>query len=334
MISKTPNILQKLLVGLIVILASVSLMAIILGFTGKKFYNSAPSSGASSMIGVEADLGLSAPTQEQSENSFRGQEVADSATPISSAPAPNTNNSPTDQKIIKRGALEVTVQKIDETANQIKALAQQNNGYVEGLTISGEPNEFKTASMVIRVSKENFDEVLSKIKDLAVRVTTEQEFQDDTTDRILDLETQIKNLEQVEAQYQQILKTATKVEDILQITERLNSTRLQIEYLKAQTQKLNDRVDLASIHISMKEEIDVSILGIEWRPLYELKQAVRAGLEGLIVVINSLLGLVAAVPAIAVFASAILVIMWASAELFLRLNIIGYIKKIIKRLEK
>lgn len=338
MTPKNPTAAQKFIIGFIVIFAAIILMAVIFNVLGLNFYkNSSGTISKEPVPGIEiGGVGVddSSIGWSPSSNTAERDTAEDSHRLPTAVPTTPSSSESTEQRIIKRGDLTITVKEIDETTEKIKNLAQEQGGYVEDLNITGEPDEFRAAAMTIRVAKENFDSILGQIKAFATKVYMEQERQDDTTDRILDIESQIKNLEQTEAQYQQILKSATRVEDILKITEQLNNTRLQIERLKADAQKLNDRVDLAAITIEMDEEIDVSVFGIQWRPLYELKQAFRAGLEGLIVVVNTIFGLIAALPAIIVFTGAILLIMWAGAELFLRLNVIAYIKKIIERLGK
>lgn len=336
MTHKNPITTPKFIIGFGVIFSVITLMIIIFGILDLNFYkNKSSKANKAPIIGIEVEgtgassssVGLMPPS------STIGQDVTENSFKLSTA-IPTTSNSDTEKKIIKYGELVISIENIEETVQEIKDLALQQDGFVENLSISGEPNEFKTATMTIRVQKDKFSETLDEIKSLAVKVHIEQERQDDTTDRILDLEAQIKNLEQTESQYQQILKTATKVEDILKITEQLNSVRLQIEQLKATSQKLTTQVDLAAITIEMDEQIDVSVFGIQWRPLYELKQAFRAGLESLIIVANTIFGLIATLPAIAIFVAVILFAAWAGAEIFLRLNIIGYIKKIIEKLGK
>lgn len=333
---KNPTTIQKFIIGFGVIFSVVILMTIIFGILNLNFYkNKSSKTNKTPIVGIEAEgtgassssIGLMPPS------SPIGQDVTENSFKLPTA-IPTTSNSDTEQKIIKRGELAISIKNIEETTQKIKDLALRQGGYVEDLNISGEPNEFKAATMTIRVQKDKFSEALDEIKSIAIKIHAQQERQDDTTDRILDLEAQIKNLEQTESQYQQILKTATKVEDILKITEQLNSVRLQVEQLKATSQKLTTQVDLAAITIEMEEEIDVSVFGIQWRPLYELKQAFRAGLESLIIVANTIFGLIAALPAITIFVAVILFAAWAGAEIFLRLNIIGYIKRIIEKLGK
>lgn len=257
------------------------------------------------------------------------------ATPTSPTGGSGTGGQVTTQReIIKNGRIEATVANIDETAQKIKDLATSNQGFVEDLTIQENTDESKTASIIIRVSAQNFDEVMSEIKNLAVKVKNEKELQDDTTDTVVELEVRISNLEKIEAQYLELLKTAKEVEDILAINDRLNSTRLEIEFLKASLKELNSRVDLATITVSLEEEIDVQVLGIRWRPLFELKQALRDGLEGLTNVVNLVFGLVASLPAILLLFGIIMLLIWGSVELFLRLHIVNYLKKFMKRFEE
>lgn len=331
--------IQKLIIGFIIIVASLILFSL-----GATIVKNIQLSGLNSKI-INNSIApntttFPSPSSLPSNDSvgFMSKKIGIAQIPEdvtrSGANTENIITTATDRKITRNGNLEIAVINVNETTNTIKNLVRSDVGFVENLNIAENKDESKVATITIRVTANKFDEVVSEIKKLAVKVKTETEFQNDTTDRIIELEVRISSIEKIEKQYLELLKTAKKIEDILAINDRLNSTRYEIEYLKATLKEANSRIDLATINISLEEEVDVNVLGIRWRPIIEIKQALREGLEDFTGVLNLIFYLVASLPSVVLLFGTIIILIWASAELFLRFNITSFIKKFFKRFEE
>jgi hypothetical protein len=95
------------------------------------------------------------------------------------------------------------------------------------------------------------------------------------------MEARLRNLRAEEAQYLTIMKSAYKVDDLLEVTQKLSEVRGQIEQQQAEFQTLSKQVETVAITISLRTLADTQVFGLNWRPLYQLKLALRNGLDAL-----------------------------------------------------
>jgi hypothetical protein len=203
-----------------------------------------------------------------------------------------------DRKVIKDGSLSLLVKSADQTARDMKGIAQRLGGFVSSADIYEITAGTKTGSVTIRVPSDRFDQAMEDAKKLAIKVEHENVSAQDVTEQYVDLESRLKNLQAQETQYLQILKQAVKIPDILQVTAQLDQVRMQIEQIQGQLKYLSRQVDMASISASLTEETDVQVFGLRWRPLVVVKQAFSDMLSSLQVYVDSLIKIVFALPSI------------------------------------
>jgi hypothetical protein len=185
-----------------------------------------------------------------------------------------------DRKIVRTGALELTVKSPAEAAEQIRLMAESMGGYLETAQIGG-TKEATTAEITIRIPAGHFEDVKAGIRKLAARVESEKTDAQDVTRQYVDMEARLRNLRAEEAQYLTIMKSAYKVDDLLQVSEKLSEVRGQIEQQQAEFLTLSKQVETVAITISLRALADAQVLGLNWRPLYQLKVAARDGLDAI-----------------------------------------------------
>lgn len=197
--------------------------------------------------------------------------------------APSGNNTPLEEirSIIKTASLALLVQNAEEAVSQITELTEASGGFVESSQVREVSRGVKNGSIQIRIPATAFNSAITAIKNIAIEVTEESTRSQDVTDQLVDLDTRIKNLEKAEVQFQKLMERAGEINDILNVQRQLNTTRDQIERLKAQQEQLTKRVAMSTISISLISEPDVTVFGIRWRPLFVAKQAVRDSLSDL-----------------------------------------------------
>jgi hypothetical protein len=197
--------------------------------------------------------------------------------------APAAVKSPTataDRKIVRTGALELTVKSPAGAAEQIRLMAESMGGYLESAQIGG-TKEAPVADVTIRVPAAHFEDAKAGIRKLAARVEGEKTAAEDVTRQYVDMEARLRNLRAEEAQYLTIMKSAYKVDDLLEITQKLSEVRGQIEQQQAEFQALSKQVETVAITVSLRTLADARVFGLNWRPLYQLKVAARNGLDAL-----------------------------------------------------
>ncbi|MFC1907515.1 DUF4349 domain-containing protein [Chloroflexota bacterium] len=180
-----------------------------------------------------------------------------------------------ERMIIRNGDMSLVVKDVVEARDEIARLAASLGGYVVSSGISGE-EEGMRGNIAVRVPDDKFEEALSALRNLAVRVRSENTGSRDVTEEYVDLGSRLKNAEATESQYLEVLEKATDVEDILRVYERLSQVRREIEQLKGQMQYLERTSSMSLISVSLRPEASAKPLASAgWSALEILKSAVR-----------------------------------------------------------
>jgi len=174
--------------------------------------------------------------------------------------------------IIRNGEIALVVVDVSQTIDDITALATGMGGYVVSSYIYGEEEEPR-GWISFRVPDENFESALSALRDMAVKVESEQTSSQDVTEDYIDLQARLANAEATEQQYLALLDKATDVDDILSIYNYLTRIRQEIEQLKGQIQYLEQTTSTSLISVSLRPE--EAVVGGGWSALEVLKAAAR-----------------------------------------------------------
>ena len=185
-----------------------------------------------------------------------------------------------DRKLIRTNSLDLIVRNPPESAENIRLLAERLGGFLTNSEVNGAQHALY-ASVSIRVPAARFEEARAEIRKLGLRVEGDRMEAQDVTRDYVDREARIRNLQAQEQQYLGILKRASTVKEMLEVGDKLNEVRGQIEQQQAEFETLSKQVETVAIAISLHAESDAQVFGLNWRPLYRLKMAARDGMEGL-----------------------------------------------------
>lgn len=181
----------------------------------------------------------------------------------------------TERMIVRNGNMSLVVQDVIRARDGIAQIATQLGGYVVSSSLFGQEQEL-AGSIAIRVPDDKFDQTLSEIRKLAVRVNSESTSSTDVTEEYVDLQSRLKNAEATEQQYLTLLDRAQDVDDILSIYERLSQVRQDIEQLKGRIQYLETVSSMSLISIDLRPVASTKPLARPgWSPVEVLKSAVR-----------------------------------------------------------
>jgi hypothetical protein len=184
-----------------------------------------------------------------------------------------------DRKMVRTSTLDVIVQNPAQAADEVRKLAERLGGFLVSSQVSGATDTL-SASIAIRVPADRFNEAHDAIRKLGVRIENERVEAQDVTTQYVDREARLRNLRAQETQYLGILRQARTVKDTLEVSDKLNEVRGEIEQQQAEFEALSKQVETVAINVSLRGEADAQVFGIHWRPLYQLKFAAREGLEG------------------------------------------------------
>jgi len=210
-----------------------------------------------------------------------------------------------EHKLIRNGALDLIVKSPTESAEQIRALAEGVGGFLVSSQTTGGPGA-ANASPVIRVPAGHFEEVRAGIRKLGVRVESESFEAQDVTREYVDQEARLRSLRAQETQYLAIMKRAVSVKETLEVSEKLSGVRGQIEQQQAEFNALSKQVETVAISMSLHTEADVSVFGLNWRPLYQLKMSAREGVLALSTYVAAMAAFLFYLPAILLWLATIL----------------------------
>ena len=192
---------------------------------------------------------------------------------------PNANETE-DHKMIRTSSLDLIVKNPADTSDKIRRLAENAGGFLVTSDTYGDGNA-SSALLTIRVPASKFEQVRGEIRKLGLRVESEKLEAQDVTKQYVDQAARIRNLRAQERQYLGILRQAKTVPDTVDVSEKLDEVRGEIEQQQAEFDALSKQVETVAITISLRAEAEAQVFGLHWRPLYELKLAARQGLESI-----------------------------------------------------
>jgi hypothetical protein len=156
-----------------------------------------------------------------------------------------------ERMIVRNGRIELTVDAVPSSVEAVNTVARNVGGLVltsEVRERDGQPH----ATLSLRVPSDRYDEAMGQLRRLAVKVEAETSNAQDVTEEFADLGLQVRNLEATEAQYLELLKRATSVQDVLSIQQRLGEVRTQIERLRGRMNALQRRSDFSTIDVTLR----------------------------------------------------------------------------------
>jgi len=183
-----------------------------------------------------------------------------------------------DRKIVRNSSVDLVVQKPAEAAEKIRELAEGLGGFLVSSQVSGGPNA-GGAALTIRVPAAKFEEARAEIRKLGLRVESEKVEAQDVTRQYVDEDANLRNLRAEEAQYLSILKQAHTVKDTLAVSDKLGDVRGRIEQQQAEFNALAKQTETVAIAVSLRAEAQARVAGLHWRPLYQMKVALKDGLD-------------------------------------------------------
>ena len=183
------------------------------------------------------------------------------------------------RKIVRTSSMEMVVQHPAEAAEKITSLAEGMGGYL--VSADGGGQNATAGTLTIRVPAARFEGARAEIRKLGLRVESERVDAQDVSRQYVDQDANLRNLQAEEAGYLSILKQAHTVKDMLAVSERLSEVRGQIEQQQAEFNALSRQIETVALTISLRTEAEAQVFGLNWRPGYQLKLALRDGLESL-----------------------------------------------------
>jgi hypothetical protein len=180
-----------------------------------------------------------------------------------------------ERMIIWNAAISLKVKDAQEAMQQVQAMARDLGGYTVG-SESWLSDDQLHARLTIRVPAGQFEEAMTQLRGLALKVDRESADSEDVTDQYVDLQSRLRHLEAKEAQLTKFLEEAEDTEGVLAVYEHLAETQAEIEQVKGRMAYLEKLSAMATITVELyPEEAEAPVVEEGWKPGRTLRSAAR-----------------------------------------------------------
>jgi hypothetical protein len=151
--------------------------------------------------------------------------------------------------VVRRAAFTVYSETPADAAASISSYVRGQGGFIEDSSVStGE--ETARATMTIRIPADKYEMALEQVRGLG-DVENESSSGDDVTLEVADLGARAKTMKAEEDQVRILMKSAKGMTEIIQVREKLNSIRSEIEALETREKTLKRLAQMSSIHLTL-----------------------------------------------------------------------------------
>ena len=155
-------------------------------------------------------------------------------------------------KIIQTAYITIEVKDVPGGVETLKTLAAQKGGYISSTSIQNNYNNRLSGSVIIRIPATEFENALAGVKSIGTVKTISTQGRD-VTEEYVDLQAQKTSYQNQLAQYNEIMKKAVKVEDVIVIQQQIDRVQTELNRLEGRLKYLNSQVDFSTITINLQE---------------------------------------------------------------------------------
>jgi hypothetical protein len=187
----------------------------------------------------------------------------------------------TERKIIQCASLRIEVEDFQASSDALFEIVERSDGFISDWYSYVTDTGRKRGDITIRVPKDTFLGVIRELEPLGT-VQSKQISGEDVTEEYIDLQARLNNSERQEKRLLEILDKADEVKDILEVERELARVRGEIEQLTGRITYLENRVELATISVSLYEPEPIT-------QSWGIRDALRASFAGFVSVIRGLI---------------------------------------------
>ena len=187
------------------------------------------------------------------------------------------------KKIIKNANVSVDVNDYKSYIKHIKDTLTHFDCYIS----TEEESKSSYAiynTLTIRVKSEQFDSLLNAIlTGKGIEVTSKTIYANDITEQYIDIYQRLKAKKLARNKYQEILKKARSINEVLNVMSYINNIQEQIDATQGRLKYIDNQTQYSTITLSITKEIDENIAKTNfWKKIIN---ALKAGWQGILYVI-------------------------------------------------
>ena len=163
-------------------------------------------------------------------------------------------NPEANRKVVYTSDIDLVVDELDVFLDSFEEVIRRSDGYLSDSRLDASVRERRRATLTVRVPSQNYEALLDGVLPLGY-VRDHHRHSEDITAEYVDVEARFRNNERLEQRILELLDTQTgEIKDVLAIEKELARVREESERMKARLRVMDDRVDLATITLSVHEE--------------------------------------------------------------------------------
>jgi hypothetical protein len=165
-----------------------------------------------------------------------------------------TDQPASDRMIIRTASISLTSDRFDQIRESLEKLVATHQGRITALNATGDPSNRRSLRATVGVPAARLDALLAGLRGLG-RVQDESLGSDDVTESFRDLGLRTANARREETRLVELLSRRTgDLADVLAVERELARVRLEIERMEAETRATQQRVDLATVTLTVQEQ--------------------------------------------------------------------------------
>ncbi|NPA34770.1 MAG: DUF4349 domain-containing protein [Chlorobi bacterium] len=155
------------------------------------------------------------------------------------------------RKIVYEGEIWIVDDNLDSIRQLVHAKTREYGGYIKHERYE---KSDQTIHITVGVPSENFFAFMEFLKNTGEKVVEYTITTEDITDRYYDLQTRLKVKKETEKRYLELLNKAQTIDEILQVQERLEAVRRDIEHIEGRIKMYDRMVTYSTIRIKISKE--------------------------------------------------------------------------------
>jgi hypothetical protein len=157
------------------------------------------------------------------------------------------------RQVIRRADLRVRVGSVEEAERRVGEIVGAAGGYVDSATSTDLASTRPVVTLTLRVPADAFDTTLAKFEALGVRLGKSIS-SEDVTGQLVDLDARMATMRAQEETYRELLRQSRRIEDVIQLQDKLTQVRSTIESMAAQRKSLAGLAALSTVGLTLEQD--------------------------------------------------------------------------------
>ncbi|EGO63707.1 DUF4349 domain-containing protein [Acetonema longum] len=159
-----------------------------------------------------------------------------------------------EKKIIESATLGLETSKPEDLEKMVLALIAERQGDVNNINISLTGSGLRHGAYTLRIPQGKLKETVDAVSSLPNCVVRHKNISaQDVTEEYIDVNARLENMRRQEVRLREILNRAATVDEILKVENELTRVRTQLESAQAKLKAMNNRIEMSTIHLTIRE---------------------------------------------------------------------------------